>query len=104
MPQFDSGAAKQIGRFSEGLLLRLLHRDIHAKRARSTTPFFHALPKSIGQRERRSTRSRYRSLGLIPAAKAAARIVSPLSVSTPTARPFLTRTWRTRVESLMLMP
>jgi hypothetical protein len=25
MPQFDSGAAKQIGRFSEGLLLRLLH-------------------------------------------------------------------------------
>jgi transposase len=24
MPQFDSGAAKQIGRFSEGLLLRLL--------------------------------------------------------------------------------
>lgn len=27
MPQFDSGAAKQIGRFSEGLLLRLLHLD-----------------------------------------------------------------------------
>jgi hypothetical protein len=26
MPQFDSGAAEQIGRFSEGLLLRLLHR------------------------------------------------------------------------------
>ncbi len=25
MPQFDSGAAEQIGRFSEGLLLRLLH-------------------------------------------------------------------------------
>jgi hypothetical protein len=25
MPQFDSGAAAQIGRFSEGLLLRLLH-------------------------------------------------------------------------------
>jgi hypothetical protein len=24
MPQFDSGAAEQIGRFSEGLLLRLL--------------------------------------------------------------------------------
>jgi hypothetical protein len=26
MPQFDSGAAEPIGRFSEGLLLRLLHR------------------------------------------------------------------------------
>jgi hypothetical protein len=25
MPQFDSGAAEPIGRFSEGLLLRLLH-------------------------------------------------------------------------------
>jgi hypothetical protein len=25
MPQFDSGAAEQIGRFSEGLFLRLLH-------------------------------------------------------------------------------
>jgi hypothetical protein len=25
MPQFDSGAAKQIGRFSERLLLQLLH-------------------------------------------------------------------------------
>jgi hypothetical protein len=25
MPQFNSGAAEQIGRFSEGLLLRLLH-------------------------------------------------------------------------------
>ena len=28
MPQFDSGAAEQIGRFSEGLLLRLL-QDHH---------------------------------------------------------------------------
>jgi|SRR5450631_3352984 EAL domain-containing protein (putative c-di-GMP-specific phosphodiesterase class I) len=28
MPQFDSGAAKQIGRFSEGLLLRLLQAII----------------------------------------------------------------------------
>ncbi len=28
MPQFDSGAAEPIGRFSEGLLLRLLHRSI----------------------------------------------------------------------------
>src|ERR1700675_5114917 len=26
MPQFDSGAAEQIGRFSEGLLLRLLQK------------------------------------------------------------------------------
>ena len=26
MPQFDSGAAKQIGRFTEGLLLRLLQK------------------------------------------------------------------------------
>jgi hypothetical protein len=30
MPQFDSGAAKQIGRFSEGLLLRLLHGNVIA--------------------------------------------------------------------------
>jgi hypothetical protein len=28
MPQFDSGAAEQIGRFSEGLLLRLLHNRL----------------------------------------------------------------------------
>jgi len=28
MPQFNSGAAEQIGRFSEGLLLRLLHRSV----------------------------------------------------------------------------
>jgi len=28
MPQFDSGAAEPIGRFSEGLLLRLLHLGI----------------------------------------------------------------------------
>ena len=27
MPQFDSGAAEPIGRFSEGLLLRLLHKS-----------------------------------------------------------------------------
>ncbi len=40
----------------------------------------------------------------MPAATAAARIVSPLSVSTPTARPFSTRTRRTRVESLMSTP
>jgi hypothetical protein len=34
MPQFDSGAAEPIGRFSEGLLLRLLHAPkavMHAK-------------------------------------------------------------------------
>ena len=41
---------------------------------------------------------------MIPAATAAARIVSPLSVSTPTARPFSTMTRRTRVESLMSTP
>ena len=29
MPQFDSGAAEPIGRFSEGLLLRLLHNDLN---------------------------------------------------------------------------
>jgi hypothetical protein len=28
MPQFDSGAAKQIGRFTEGLLLRLLQSNL----------------------------------------------------------------------------
>jgi hypothetical protein len=28
MPQFDSGAAEPIGRFSEGLLLRLLQRPV----------------------------------------------------------------------------
>jgi hypothetical protein len=31
MPQFDSGAAEQIGRFSEGLLLRLLHMYMESK-------------------------------------------------------------------------
>jgi hypothetical protein len=32
MPQFDSGAAKQIGRFTEGLLLRLL--QVHSSLSR----------------------------------------------------------------------
>ena len=30
MPQFDFGAAEPIGRFSEGLLLRLLHTEVNA--------------------------------------------------------------------------
>ncbi len=31
MPQFDSGAAEPIGRFSEGLLLRLLHGKLQTQ-------------------------------------------------------------------------
>jgi hypothetical protein len=32
MPQFNSGAAEQIGRFSEGLLLRLLQKACNSAR------------------------------------------------------------------------
>jgi len=36
MPQFDSGAAEQIGRFSEGLLLRLLQLILDLQKSVST--------------------------------------------------------------------
>jgi hypothetical protein len=49
MPQFDSGAAEPIGRFSEGLLLRLLQLNLQPS-------------KPFGQRQPYARRRRLASL------------------------------------------
>jgi DNA invertase Pin-like site-specific DNA recombinase len=71
MPQFDSGAAKPIGRFSEGLLLRLLHIGSIAEFERSIM-----LSRQLEGIAKAKAEGKYR--GGIPTARAKAQQVFAL--------------------------
>ena len=56
MPQFNSGAAEPIGRFSEGLSLRLLHA-CHFSFRQSVERFVHVHQNTVcGKRDRAISR------------------------------------------------